>query len=146
MSESLRKLLQSDGATLDQVLTIISAGVDPLYENGDTVVEALEKFGVKTLKAWYNEETSITFLASRVRARKMADAVISRWEHHQEIKSVEVMITRDGRENKKHSTAYLYILRTALVRNWRELALVMAESILRHRHVVRRHRHRLRED
>ena len=39
------------------------------------------------------------------------------------------MIAQDGREDKAHSCAYLYILRTALVRNCPEMALVMITEV-----------------
>ena len=62
----------------------------------------------------------------------MANAVINRYVDHEDLKSVSEIIIKDGREDKKHSVAYLYIMRMALVNNWRELALVMARRVSFH--------------
>jgi len=96
---------------------------------GDVTL-ALERRGVEALREWYNPESSKAFLDSRQRARKMADAILARYERRDgELECLEEMIAEDGREDKGHSVAYLYLLRTALIRNWSRLALLMVQRI-----------------
>ena len=130
MSALLTQVLGDSTATLDQVLAVMQEGIDPLYANGDTVSLALEKFGLETLREWYNSASSTVFLAGRNRARKLVNAALARYElYNEETECLEEIIENDGREDKEHSIAYLYLIRTALVRNWSRLALLMVQRI-----------------
>lgn len=128
MSALLKELLSDDRATLAQVLDVINVGVDPMYEDGNVLLDALRKFGYKTL-GWYDARSSVRFLEKRTRAMKMANVILYRREYHGDSQSGSIMSHRDGRLNKAHSVAHLYILRTCLVRDWADLALKIVQNV-----------------
>ena len=93
-----------------------------------TEIEDLRARGVESLD-WYTPESSADFLSSIEQAREVAEALLWRWEQHHETSSLRGIIAQDHRTNRGRSAMYLYLLRTALVNNYMEIAVILSDVV-----------------
>lgn len=137
MSLRIKQLLEQSSTNLTDIqLAMEDIDFDPYFDDGDVVIEAVLQFGHLTLMTdeqpytgWYTVETASEFLVDGMRARKLAAAAIYRYEQYADTDTAYTIMQQDGRPNKEHSSAWLYLFRVAVTKNYAKLVEAVLDAI-----------------